>query len=66
MGFTCRYLERKQNKTKHTKKQTPGEEIVFGLSVIAVYVRQLRCNWQTSDKRYVDNQKKNKMAPDMI
>ena len=44
---------------------TPGEERGFG-SVLSGFNGQLRCNSQTSDKGYVDNRKKNKMAPDMI
>lgn len=50
MGFTCRYLERKQNKTKHTKKQTPGEEIAFG----SVLLQFMLGNSDVTDKQVIN------------
>lgn len=50
MGFTCRYLERKQNKTKHTKKQTPGEEIAFR----SVLLQFMLGNSDVTDKQLIN------------
>lgn len=47
MGLTCRYLERKQNKTR---KQTPGEEIVFG----SVLLQFMLGNSDVTDKQVIN------------